>query len=82
MSRGIRQGCPISAMLYIFMAEILALKLKNNNTINGFQFKDMHKEIKYLQYADDITLTLKNISSLKKALQTVKFFLLSCRIKN
>lgn len=44
MSRGIRQGCPISAMLYIFIAEI-ALKLKNNNTINGFQFNDTHKEI-------------------------------------
>lgn len=74
MSRGIRQGCPISAMLHIFIAKILALKLKNNNTINGFQFNDMHKEIKYLQYADDITLTLKNTSSLKKALQTVELF--------
>ena len=28
MSRGIRQGCPISALLYLFVAEILALKIK------------------------------------------------------
>lgn len=68
MSRGIRQECSISAMLYIFKGEILAFKVKNNNTINGFQFNDTHKEIKYLQYADDITLTLKNTSSLKKGI--------------
>lgn len=55
MSRGKRQGCPISTILYIFIAEILALTLKSNHTIYGFQFKDLHKEIKYLQYADDIT---------------------------
>ena len=27
MSRGIRQGCPISAMLYLFVAKMLALKI-------------------------------------------------------
>ena len=27
MSRGIRQGCPISALLYLFVAEILSLNL-------------------------------------------------------
>lgn len=42
MARGIRQEYPILAMPYIFIAEILALELKNNNTTNSFQFKDMH----------------------------------------
>ena len=31
MSGGIRQGSPISALLYIFFAEILALKRKGDN---------------------------------------------------
>ena len=35
MSRGIRQGCLISALLYIFVAEIIALKLKEDNLIKG-----------------------------------------------
>lgn len=42
-----------------FIAKNLAIELKTDDTINGFQFKNMHKEIKYLQYADDIYLTLK-----------------------
>lgn len=41
---------------------------KNNNAINGFQFEDTHKEIKYLQYADDITLTLKKHLNSKKGI--------------
>lgn len=44
-----------------FIAKNLAIELKTHDTINGFQFKNMHKEIKYLQYADDIYLTLKRI---------------------
>ena len=30
MGRGIRQGCPISALLYLFVAEILAIKIRHN----------------------------------------------------
>lgn len=33
MSRGIRQGCPISALLYLFEAEILAMKIKSDPNI-------------------------------------------------
>ena len=37
MSRGIRQGCPISAILYLFVADILALKIKNNGQVLGIK---------------------------------------------
>ena len=52
--RGIRQGCPISAMLYLFVAEILALKLRENNNIPGVKI-NYSTEIKTIQHADDIT---------------------------
>lgn len=39
MSRGIRQGCHISALLYLFIAEVLAIKLKTNNDIKGIKLK-------------------------------------------
>lgn len=48
MSRGIRQGCPISALLYSFVAEILSLKLKNHNQIKGIQLNNSSTEIKKL----------------------------------
>ena len=67
MKRGIRQGCPISAILYLFVAEILSEKIKNNENIQGFKANFMEKEVKNIQHADDMTLTLQNIESLKRA---------------
>ena len=73
MSRGIRQCCPISAILYIFVAEILALKLKNNNAhVKGISIPGIY-EMKYVQHADDLTLML-NEMPVEKALQTVNSF--------
>lgn len=74
MHRGIRQGCPISALLYLFVAEILSDKIKNNGLINGFTVKNSEKEIKNIQHADDMTLSLKNIDSLKQAIKTIDIF--------
>lgn len=74
MHRGIRQGCPISALLYLFVAEILSDKIKNNGLINGFTVKNLEKEIKNIQHADDMTLSLKNIDSLKQAIKTIDIF--------
>lgn len=74
MNRGIRQGCPISALLYLFVAEILAYKLKHNSEIQGINILNMTDDIKTIQHADDVTLTLKNISSLHVAIKTVEEF--------
>lgn len=74
MNRGIRQGCPISALLYLFVAEILAYKLKHNSEIQGINILNMTDDIKTIQHADDVTLTLKNISSLNVAIKTVEEF--------
>ena len=74
MTRGIRQGCPISAILYLFVAEILSLKIKQNDQIQGFHLENMDLEIKNIQHADDLTLTLKNELSLENAVSTVKEF--------
>ena len=74
MNRGIRQGCPISAFLYLFVAEILSFKLKSNNEIKGINISNMQKDLKNIQHADDITLALKDINSLNIAITTVEDF--------
>ena len=74
MGRGIRQGCPISALLYLFVAEILAIKIRHNENIEGIKFKNSELEVKSVQHADDLTASVKNDISLLETIKTVEEF--------
>ena len=59
--------------------EILAIKIKSDNSITGFRIDRLiltssENEIKILQYADDLILTLANEESLRKCLKIVSEF--------
>ena len=56
--RGIRQGYPLSALLFVLSVEIMASRLRNNKDIKGFQIKidETTHSIKISQLADDTTL--------------------------
>jgi hypothetical protein len=71
-SRGIRQGCPISANLFVTIVEILANTIRNNNRIEGIKIGK--KEFKISQFADDTCLYLKNQESLKTVLLLLDIF--------
>lgn len=72
MKRGIRQGCPVSALLFLFVMEILNLKIQNCGDIKGFKINSLEKEIKCIQHADDSTITLEDQLSLENALNIFK----------
>ena len=72
MTRGIRQGCPLSAFLFLFVAEILGTKLETNENIFGIRINDY--EIRNIQHADDLTITVQDENSLSQALNTVHEF--------
>lgn len=77
VNRGIRQGCPLSALLFIIVAEILAIKIRNNDQIKGIEVKTSSNEIKTLkitQLADDTTLFVKSEQDIKNALHTIDTF--------
>ena len=74
MKRGIRQGCPISAIIFLFVAEVLSIRIRQNEEIHGFKKKGMKNEVKTLQHADDCTLPLKNIRSVKSAIREIDIF--------
>ena len=63
LGRGIRQGCPLSALLFILVAEILSIKLRANKDAKGITIDNW--EYKIFQLADDTTILAKDLESLK-----------------
>jgi hypothetical protein len=55
MKRGIRQGCLVSAILFLFVMEILHQEITNTDSVTGFKPDNMESEIKCLQHADNST---------------------------
>ena len=65
IQRGVRQGCPLSALLYVLCAEVLGVAIRANSSIKGFKF-NRNNEHKISQYADDMTAYISTIDSLKE----------------
>ena len=57
LRRGVRQGCPLSPLLYVLIIEILALQFRNNPDIVGFTVGG--EKIISMHYADDAINTIK-----------------------
>ncbi len=72
LKRGVRQGCPLSALLFVLAVEIMAIAIRQNNQIKGFKCGDT--EIKESLYADDTSLLLSDLTSLEEALNTINKF--------
>ena len=73
LERRVRQGCPLSPYLFVLGVEILAEKIRKNETIKGIWVSE--NEIKVSQYADDTTLILDGSKeSLICALQVLENF--------
>ena len=71
-SRGLQQGCPASALLFALVVEILAIKVRETNTVKGIEVS--HNIFKISQYCDDTTLFVNNISSADNVICIVNEF--------
>lgn len=72
LGRGVRQGCPLSPLLYVLVSEVLSTQIRNCKEIEGFRLPGaggLHFKIS--QYADDATNFVKTERSLSKLLQVV-----------
>ena len=74
IEKGIGQGCPSSAILFILVAEVLACKISENDNIKCFKTNDMNEDINIVQHADDATLPLADIKSVENAVKIIKEF--------
>lgn len=73
LSRGTRQGCPLSPLLYALAAEPLAISIRADPEIRGLESGTLTEKIS--MYADDTLLYLADSGpSLKTALQTIEQF--------
>ena len=56
LKSGVRQGCPLSALLYVLVIEILALQLRANPNIVGFTIDN--SKVVSSHYADDAVIKI------------------------
>lgn len=61
LSRGTRQGCPLSPMLFVMILEPLAISIRNHPGIQGIRISDQEHQISL--FADDILLYLSDLKT-------------------
>ena len=72
LSRGVRQGDPLSPYPFILAWEILAIKIRNDNNIQGTRVGE--KIVKLTLFADDMTCFIKDIRSYSILFETLRTF--------
>jgi hypothetical protein len=75
-SCGIRQSFPLSALLFVLSVEIMALRIRNNKDIKGFQIKidKQTHSIRISQLADDTTLYFNSKNDISVAMNEIEIF--------
>lgn len=69
VQRSVRQGCPMSPLLFDLYLEPLCRYIINDSKVQGFRLHSC--EIKLLAYADDLVLVCSNKPSIKNAMLCV-----------
>ena len=72
LQRGVRQGCPLSGLLFVIATERFARALKNDQSIKGINVET--KEIKITQYPDDTTVFVRDEESVEQLLRLLDEF--------
>ena len=70
ITRGIRQGCSISALLYALIAEVLGAVIRKNEKIRGIKISN--SELKIIQYADDTEIFATTEESIEEIFEVIQ----------
>lgn len=72
INQGVRQGDPLSPLLFILSLEVLACSIKQNENIQGIKIGK--EEVKLTIFADDMSCFLKNESSYEHLVRSLEDF--------
>ena len=72
LHRGLRQGCPLSPLLFLVCSETLAIWVRNDINIKGIHVGNT--EVLISAYADDTTFFLKDQNSLFRLMSVLDYF--------
>ena len=61
---GIRQGCPLSSLLFNTVLEVITMAIRGEKVIKGIQFGK--EEVKLSLFSDDMILYIKNHKDVKQ----------------
>ena len=79
LTRGLRQGCPLSPSLYVLVIEIFALQLRMNPNIVGFRTNG--EKIVSMHYADDATIVIMQNRCFKEVIKEIQDYELASGAK-
>ena len=72
IERGVRQGCPMSMITYVFFQEPLYRAIEKNNRIIPFGLP--HQKTKEIGYADDTTICINDDEGFLEAFKLINMF--------
>ena len=75
LNRGVRQGDPLSPLLYVLCVEVLALLIRRSPDIEGFLLPGADGlQARARLYANDVFAVLKNLKSLETLLSSIDLY--------
>lgn len=78
ITRGIRQGCPLSALLYVMVQESFACAIRKNIRIHGIRIPTLQQRIRYhlkmVAYADDMNVILTDTNSINELFTLARYY--------
>ena len=74
-SRGVRQSCPLSPLLYVLVSEVLAVNIRANPLIKGLSLPGVSEALLPIsQYADDTSLVVCSDTAICAFFQTFDLY--------
>ena len=72
ITRGVCQGDPLSALLYVIIAEVLGNQIRSNQNISDVTIRNIQQKI--FQYADDTQIIVSDNSSIAQVFKQLRLY--------